>query len=407
MPRGGRGAHAASSPAGSLAASGQAELLGSSEPVRAIDELVTAVARTDAKVLITGESGAGKEVVARLIHRRSARSRMPFAAINCAGVSESLLESEMFGHVRGSFTGADRDRAGLFEACNGGTLFLDEIGEMSLRMQALLLRFLESGEIQRVGADRQQTRIDVRILAATNRDLAQRIKEGTFRLDLYYRLNVVHVHVPPLRERREDIPVLLNDFLQTYAAKEGVPAAVILPDTIEVLQAYSWPGNVRELRNLAERLVVRSGSGEPVGPCLLPPEIRRQPVDERTTQQSAASTQVIAGILDRMITGGESFWSAVHTPFMTRDLTRREVRAVVAQGLELTRGSYKQVLAKFNLPPNDYKPFLSFLRKHDCHMPFQSFRAGLGATTTSRDSVPSRDTLPTSTPPLPDRRDID
>jgi transcriptional regulator with PAS, ATPase and Fis domain len=372
------------------AVAGQAELRGPSKVVRALDELVTSTARTDAKVLITGESGAGKEVVARLIHRRSARNRMAFGAINCAGVPESLLESEIFGHVRGSFTGADRDRTGLFEASNGGTLFLDEIGEMSLRMQSLLLRFLETGEIQRVGSDRQYTRIDVRILAATNRDLQQRIKEGSFRLDLFYRLNVVHIQVPSLRERRDDVADLLNDFIEVYAAKERVPAPKVLPETLALLHAYSWPGNVRELRNVAERLVVRFSHGESISPDDLPAEIRRPRVDERAAAGQIASTRV-GSLMERIVTGGESFWAVVHTPFMARDITRADVRAVVAEGLELTRGSYKQLVSRFNMAPGDYKPFLSFLRKHHCHMAFQRFRGGWepSAATAVDDSGPA------------------
>jgi DNA-binding NtrC family response regulator len=306
---------------------------------------------------------------------------MAFGAINCAGVPESLLESEIFGHVRGSFTGADRDRTGLFEASNGGTLFLDEIGEMSLRMQSLLLRFLETGEIQRVGSDRQYTRIDVRILAATNRDLQQRIKEGSFRLDLFYRLNVVHIQVPSLRERRDDVPDLLNDFIEVYATKERVPAPKMTPEALGLLQGYAWPGNVRELRNVAERLVVRFSHGESITPDELPAEIRRPRADERAATAGQPASTRVDSLMERIVTGGESFWAVVHTPFMARDITRADVRAVVAEGLELTRGSYKQLVSKFNMAPGDYKPFLSFLRKHHCHMAFQRFRGGWDAAT--------------------------
>jgi transcriptional regulator with PAS, ATPase and Fis domain len=343
--------------------------------------MATAAARTNAKVLISGESGVGKEVVARLIHRRSARSRMPFVAINCAGIPESLLESELFGHVRGSFTGADRDRTGMLEAANGGTLFLDEIGETSLRMQALLLRFLETGDIQRVGADRQQTRLDVRMLAASNRDLLERIKAGAFRLDLYYRLNVVHLKVPPLRERREDVPVLLQSFLEACANKERVPVPTVGAEALALLQRYNWPGNVRELRNVAERLIVRFGNGQTIGPDDLPTEIRRPSLDDKAAKPSG-SVRVTRDFIDRMVKDGESFWSVVHAPFMARDLTRNDVRAAVAEGLALTRGSYKHLIRLFNMPASDYKQFLSFLRKHDCHIPFQRFR-----TNTSTDSL--------------------
>src|SRR5437899_6214195 len=187
-------------------------LVGIGTAIRAIEAEIEYAARSDAKILITGESGVGKEVIARLIHQRSRRAHTPLVAVNCAGIPDSLLESALFGHMRGSFTGAYRDRLGLFEMAHGGTIFLDEIGEMSLRMQALLLRFLENGEIQRVGADRVQTRVDVRVIAATNRNLIDRIAAKDFREDLYYRLNVLHVTIPPLRQRREDIPVFLQYF---------------------------------------------------------------------------------------------------------------------------------------------------------------------------------------------------
>src|SRR5262249_17216626 len=176
----------------------------------------------DAKVLITGESGVGKEVIARLIHQRSRRARTPLVTINCAGIPDSLLESALFGHVKGSFTGAYRDRLGLLQMANNGTIFLDEIGEMTLRMQALLLRFLEHGEIQRVGSDRIRSRVNVRVIAATNRDLVERIASKDFREDLYYRLNVIHIAIPPLRRRREDIPVFLQSFLRSCAERHRV-----------------------------------------------------------------------------------------------------------------------------------------------------------------------------------------
>jgi transcriptional regulator with PAS, ATPase and Fis domain len=349
-------------------------LIGESDAIRRIDEQASVIARTDAKVLVLGESGVGKDVVARVIHYRSARRAHPFTVINCAGVPETLLESELFGHVRGSFTGADRDRAGLLETGNGGTLFLDEIGEMSLRMQALLLRFLETGEIQRVGADRRQTRIDVRVIAATNRNLSARIAEGQFRADLYYRLSVVNVHVPPLRERPEDVPALLEHFLALYAAKERVPAPQLAPDAVAALRRFTWPGNVRELRNLAERLTVRAVDRPTVTVADLPKDIGGGLAAPAGGGGADAQRERAAALLQGMLQQGQSFWTVVHRPFMARDLTRADVGAVVAEGLELTNGSYKQLVKLFNIPPDDYKPFLSFLRKHECHVPFQQYR---------------------------------
>jgi len=193
------------------------QLIGTSDEMRNLREEIEGIALSDAKVLITGESGVGKELVARAIHRESSRAGGPFVAMNCAGLPDTLLETELFGHVRGSFTGAYRDKVGKLELGAQGTLFMDEIGEMTLRMQGLLLRFLETGELQKVGADRSVTRVNVRVVSATNRDLRQLIAEGTFREDLYYRLNVIHLIVPPLRERQQDIPVLVDHFLRRFA----------------------------------------------------------------------------------------------------------------------------------------------------------------------------------------------
>ncbi len=198
------------------------KLVGASPAIKTLQEEIQYAARCDAKVLITGESGAGKEIVARLIHASSARSRSALVTVNCAALTETLLETELFGHVRGSFTGAYRDRLGAFEQANRGTVFMDEIGETSPRMQGLLLRFLETGEIQRVGSDQVQNRVDVRVIAATNRVLVESVANKTFREDLYYRLNVIHLRVPPLRERLEDIPVLMEFFLDQFARQYQV-----------------------------------------------------------------------------------------------------------------------------------------------------------------------------------------
>src|SRR5262245_58711780 len=201
------------------------------------------VARSDAKVLITGESGSGKELVAQAIHNGSARADKAFVAVNCAGLPETLLESELFGHVRGSFTGAYRDKLGKLELADSGTMFLDEIGEMTLRMQGLLLRFLETGEWQKVGADRVVGRVNVRVVAATNKNLREMIGQGAFREDLFYRLNVIHLTVPPLRERKEDIPGLAIHFLRSFA-KDATQPREISTEAMSLLVNYHWPGNV-------------------------------------------------------------------------------------------------------------------------------------------------------------------
>src|SRR5690242_10980204 len=211
------------SPIGAVRPRTHIQLTGRSAEVTALEQEIDRVARSDAKVLITGESGVGKEIVARAIHSRGPRASHVFAPVNCAGLPETLLESELFGHVKGSFTGAYRDKPGKLETAHMGTIFLDEVGEMTLRMQGLLLRFLETGEIQKVGADGSGRIVNVRVIAATNRDLREMIKQGTFREDLFYRLNVIHIVVPPLRDRREDIPVLATEFLNQFAgARAGI-----------------------------------------------------------------------------------------------------------------------------------------------------------------------------------------
>jgi transcriptional regulator with PAS, ATPase and Fis domain len=354
------------------------DLVGIGPAMRALEAEVHCAARSDAKVLLTGESGVGKEVIARLIHQRSRRNRTPLVTINCAAIPDSLLESALFGHVRGSFTGALQDRQGLLETAHNGTIFLDEVGEMSLRMQALLLRVLENGELQRVGADRVQARVDVRVIAATNRRLVDRIAANEFREDLYYRLNVIHITIPPLRERREDIPAFLQHFLRVYAERHGVDVPVIDDDAHEQLVAYEWPGNVRELKNAIERLIVRSQSGR-VSRIDLPPEMQRpaRPLVVTTGGASAAAASATSAadeLFDRMVSQRESFWTAVYPAFMARDLTRADLRTILRKGLQQAGGNYKILVQLFNLPSGDYKRFLNFLRKHDCHVPFQPFR---------------------------------
>lgn len=349
-------------------------LIGASQVMRDLDAQVDDAARSDAKVLITGESGVGKEVVARLIHQRGRRRNGRLQTLNCAGLPDSLLESELFGHVRGAFTGAYRDKAGLLELAHGGTVFMDEVGEMSLRMQAVLLRFLETGEIHRVGADRPQARVDVRVIAATNRNLQERIASREFREDLYYRLDVIHLHMPPLRERREDIPALLEHFLAVYSARQEVTPPQISPAALARLVNYRWPGNVRELKNFAQRMTLRHRSGGMIVPADLPTEIvgsEPAPLPEQTRLPLAE--RLIAEMVER----GGSFWTVIYDRFMSRDLTRDDLRTVIRLGLERTRGNYRILVELFNLPPGDYKRFLNFLRKHDCQMPFQHFR-GLG-----------------------------
>jgi DNA-binding NtrC family response regulator len=245
-------------------------LIAQSPAMHAVLDLVARVAPTDATVLIQGESGTGKEVIAKAVHHASARATRPFVAVNCGAVPETLLESELFGYVRGAFTGAAASKLGLFEEADGGTLFLDEIAEMPAALQVKLLRALQSGEVRRLGATQAAT-IDVRVLAATNGDLAARIAQGTFREDLYYRLNVIHLALPPLRERREDIPALAEHFVARASAKLGRTLR-LSPGALERLLRYPWPGNVRELENAIERAAILART-DSVEPDDLPPHV--------------------------------------------------------------------------------------------------------------------------------------
>lgn len=231
------------------------ELVGSSPQMHRIFKMIEDVAPSTASTLILGETGTGKELVANAIHYQSDRACMPFVALHCAALSEGVLESELFGHEKGAFTGAVQLRKGRFELADGGTLFLDEVGELSLKVQVKLLRILEKGEFERVGGEKT-IRVDVRLIAATNRDLEREVSEGRFREDLFYRLNVITIHLPPLRERREDIPLLSNFFVIKYAKKYKKELKGFTPEAMEALCAYHWPGNVRELENVIERSIV-------------------------------------------------------------------------------------------------------------------------------------------------------
>ncbi len=347
------------------------QLIGVSQAVRELIDEIQRVSNSDAKVLITGESGAGKELVARAIHAGSPRVREPFVAINCAGLPETLLESELFGHVKGSFTGAYRDKPGKLEYADRGTVFLDEIGEMTLRMQGLLLRFLETGELQKVGSDRASGRVNVRVIAATNRELKAMIADGRFREDLFYRLNVIHLVVPPLRERRDDIPELARHFLTRFANGSAV-VKELSPEALSALCEYPWPGNVRELENAMERLVVKA-RGEVAGIDDLPMEVRIQRGVSIRPKRERRRT-VADDLYRKLREEQESFWMSVYPLYMQREITKENVRELVRKGLEEARGNYRIVAKLFNMEPNDYKRFLNFLRKHDCQLPFKEYR---------------------------------
>jgi DNA-binding NtrC family response regulator len=365
-------------------------MLGDSSAIRAVAKSIAAAARTTAKVLILGETGVGKDVVARGIHAASPRRRAPFVAINCSGIPETLLESELFGHMRGSFTGAVRDKLGLLQQADGGTLFLDELGEMSLRMQASLLRFLETGEVQRVGAESRPTRSDVRVIAATNRDLRQQIAAGAFREDLFYRLNVIRIDVPPLRDRGDDIMLLFHHFLADAARTHGVAQPTVTPDAAQLLVAHPWPGNVRELRNVAERLVLHDHEGA-IRPDGLPREIVGLEPPTATLREDAASgprgtapadlpPERSARVDDlwAQLVAGETSWDFVQEAFKQRDLSRAELAGLVDRGLAHTRGNYRDMLRLVGLEASDYKRFHAFLYQAKCNLPVMPYRRGKG-----------------------------
>lgn len=235
------------------------EMVGNSEPINLIKDIIEKVAPTDARVLITGPNGTGKELVAHWLHEKSERSGAPFIEVNCAAIPSELIESELFGHVKGAFTSAVKDRAGKFEAADKGTIFLDEIGDMSLSAQAKVLRALQENMIQRVGAEKD-IKVDVRVIAATNKDLQKEIAEGRFREDLYHRLAVILIKVPALNDRRDDIPVLISHFAEKIAGEQGNTPKTFSDNAIKLLQEYDWTGNIRELRNVVERLIILGGA---------------------------------------------------------------------------------------------------------------------------------------------------
>jgi len=336
--------------------------------MRALVAAADRAAASEGKVLVTGESGVGKDLIARRIHARSRRAGQTFVPVNCAGLTESLLESELFGHVKGSFTGAYRDKVGKLQAAHGGTVFLDEVGEMSLRMQAMLLRFLENGEIQAVGSDTRASTVNVRVIAATNRNLPELIAAGQFREDLLYRLRVIHLEVPPLRDHRDDIPVLVAHFIERTGR-----AARFTEDAMRCLTRHRWPGNVRELQNVVEQAMWLAHE-DIVDVAQLPDAVRIpaqtiMPMRERRSQMSDEMYAALVG-------GGYSFWDHIYPLFLSRDITRHDMRELVKRGLSTTRGNYRSLLKLFGMSGQDYKRFLNFLAAHQCGADFREFRHG-------------------------------
>ncbi len=311
---------------------GAVNIIGSSAAMTAVLDSIRQVAATKATVLVTGESGTGKELVAQAIHKLSPRANKPFRPVHCAALSENLLESELFGHEKGAFTGANERVAGRFEMADGGTLFLDEIGEISLSVQVKLLRVLETRQFERVGGSETLT-VDVRVVAATNRDLRAMVEQGTFREDLFYRLNVVNIRIPPLRERREDIPEILDFYLKKSAADNGKDVADISPEALGVLMAYDWPGNVRELRNCVERMVVFA-RGATLTMTDVPADIR-----------SAVGEQFEAKAMSPKTTGA----APAESPAVIGLNVKENEKSLIIKALEECGGNRSQAALKLNI----------------------------------------------------------
>jgi nitrogen regulation protein NR(I) len=333
-------------------------IVGRTEPMQNVFKLIGQLAGSDATALITGESGTGKELIARAIYGHSQRSEKPFLAINCAAIPENLLESELFGHEKGAFTGAAQQRIGKFEQCNGGTLFLDEIGDMTPATQTKILRVLQNGTFERVGGN-QPIKVDVRIIAATNKPLEQAVAERQFREDLFYRLNVVRLRVPPLRERRADIPLLVNYFLKKFSEKNKQPVKAVTDEALRALASYDWPGNVRELENVVHRALVVS-KGDAILSADLPPEISRTAkIENRSTSAGAAPT---AATPDDITTIAQSLFQIARRdsklkliPFLEREMVIQALKETkgnqvqAAKLLGITRATLRKRVEKFGI----------------------------------------------------------
>jgi DNA-binding NtrC family response regulator len=343
-------------------------IIGASAALKELMNAASRIAASDAKTLITGESGVGKDVFARYIHTSSSRAAQRYVALNCASFSETLLESELFGHVKGSFTGAYRDKVGKLQQAHRGTIFLDEIAEMTLRMQAMLLRFLENGEVHPVGSDAPVSRVDVRVISATNRDLVGMIDRGEFREDLLYRIKVTHLHVPSLRQRRDDIRPLVEHTI----GRTG-KAVTVSDEAMRLLEAYPWPGNVRELQNVVEQLVALV-DGDSITVDDLPPAIVVSGQPGHAYPKRERRRRVSDELYEGLVSGGLDFWNDVHATFTKRDLTRNDIRHLFRRALATTGGNYRAVLQLFGMEHQDYKRLMNFLAAHECAIDYREFR---------------------------------
>jgi DNA-binding NtrC family response regulator len=334
-------------------------IVGNSRPIQDLCAHIARISNNSATVLIQGETGTGKELVARAIHKLSSRSNGPFIPIDCGAISEGLLESELFGSKRGSFTGAIADRPGVFEAAHSGTLFLDEISNMNLAMQAKLLRVLQEKEIRRIGETRNRP-VDVRLVAASNANLKQLVAEGSFRQDLLFRLNVIAVSLPPLRSRRDDIPMLASYFLKQLNSAQKA-AKVLGPKALEPLLTHHFPGNVRELQNCVERGYFTTSEKT----------ILSIPIEDSTGEESVNEVRKwLADLAD----GRRNFWTEIHERYKRRDISREKVVALIDLGLRTTRGSYKNLASLIHIQEGEYRRLMDFLRRNNCLLDFRPYR---------------------------------
>ncbi|MFI5176815.1 MAG: sigma-54 interaction domain-containing protein, partial [Terriglobia bacterium] len=368
-------------------------IVGRSPKMMDLFRRLDSVVNSSANVLVSGESGTGKELIARAVHYNGTRKEKRFIAIDCGAIPENLIESELFGYKRGAFTGAIFDKKGLFEEADGGTIFLDEITNTSRALQAKLLRVIQEREIRRVG-DSQDRKVDVRIIAATNRDLKQMVQQGEFREDLFYRLNVLTLNVPPLREHKEDIPLLVNHLLKELERQNPAMRHTISRDALQVLMGYPFPGNVRELENLVESAFYMAQESEIQGgdfPSeisvkkgdLIPPRAAVPSVLKESSPLIALSlhkegrfeeTEQAMRLFQLMKQDKVSFWKVVKEPFMNREISKELVREVIKIGLQESRGRYKDLLGSFNLQGTEYTVFMNFLKKHSCQVDYKPYR---------------------------------
>ncbi|MFC2172348.1 sigma 54-interacting transcriptional regulator [Acidobacteriota bacterium] len=338
------------------------QIIGRSAPMEKVFKVLYKVIDSPSSVMLLGESGTGKELIAKAIHYNGIRKDKNFVAINCAALPSELLESELFGHVRGAFSGAASDKKGLMETADGGTIFFDEISELDFNLQAKLLRAVEESSIRRVGDTRPRT-IDVRIICASNKNLKDEVEKEKFRKDLYYRLNVITIHLPTLRERPDDIPVLSEYFLDKMNRKLVKDLKGFEAEVLERFSAYHWPGNVRELENIIERAVVLA-DGPKISLDDLPEDIPL--LSDGAGTKDANHAQAVT-LFKAMADGGQKFWDVIRKPFLDREISRNLVKEVVMLGLMRTEGSYKKLAELFNVG-DQYKKFHGFLKNNDCHV---------------------------------------